>query len=85
VTVDPGTALGPRTFDVDAAAGLVASGAVVLRVVPAKPVIQTLTPSLVPVGAPDTTLTIDGRHFSSGSIARLEGVDIETTSSARRG
>ncbi|MCK6544377.1 IPT/TIG domain-containing protein [Myxococcota bacterium] len=45
----------------------------------AAPVLSTLTPASVLVGASDVTVTLGGARFATDSIARIDGLALETT------
>ena len=53
--------------------------AVTLTVNPGLPVITSLWPSAVPVGSPDTTVTIGGTEFYSGSVVKANGTVLKST------
>ncbi len=79
VTVDPQAAFGPRTFVVDAAAGLTTSGAVTLNIVAGTPILDQLSPASINAPAADTPITVGGSHFTPNSVIRVDGVDVATT------
>jgi uncharacterized protein (TIGR03437 family) len=55
------------------------SVAVNLTVTPATPVITSIWPNQVPVGTSDTTITIGGTGFYSGSTVKANGIALKST------